>query len=216
MIVELMWASFGVLLGPVIASAGMRSACGQRMLPALWQLPRTGDGSGVCALVTATTLFALSWRFTGTPAHLAWCWFGVTGIQLVLIDLMCQRIPRPVVSLMFLGGVVLLGEASARNDDLSALVRGLTAAGLVFAVALLFAVLVARSLGAGDVMLLGATSLYLGWSGWSTLVLGLTCALVAAALVALLLVLGRRIGPRDPIAFAPAIVGGALVAITLS
>jgi leader peptidase (prepilin peptidase)/N-methyltransferase len=214
-VVDLMWAAFGVLLGPVIASVGMRAACGQRMLPALRQPLRLGDGPVACALVTASTLFVLSCRFAGTPGHLAWCWFGVTGIQLVLIDLVCQRIPRPVVSMMFVGGLVLLAEASSRQGDLSSLVRGLMAVVLVFGCALLLAVAVAPSLGAGDVMLLGVTSLYLGWSGWSTLVVGLTCALVAAALVALLLVLSRRLGPRDPIALAPAIIGGALIALIL-
>ncbi len=215
MVVHFVLAALGVLLGPVIALLGTRAARGQRLLPVPSLLPWTGEGAVGCTLATATTLVALSCRFAGSPGHLAWCWFGVTGIQLVLIDLVCQRIPRSIVSAMFLGGVVLLGEASSRHGDLPSLVRGIAAAAVVFGGALLVAVLVAPGLGSGDVMLLGTTSLYLGWSGWSTVVIGLTCALVAAALVGALLVLGRRIGPHDPIALAPAIIGGALIAITL-
>jgi leader peptidase (prepilin peptidase)/N-methyltransferase len=45
--------------------------------------------------------------------------------------------------------------------------------------------------------------------------LGLTVALVLAAIAAVLLVLSRRIGPHDPIALGPAIIGGALIAAVL-
>jgi leader peptidase (prepilin peptidase)/N-methyltransferase len=66
------------------------------------------------------------------------------------------------------------------------------------------------------VTLVGATSFFLGSSGgWPLVLLGLTVSLVLAAGAAVLLVLGRRIGPHDPIALGPAIVGGALIAAVM-
>jgi leader peptidase (prepilin peptidase) / N-methyltransferase len=216
MIVGALCAASGLLLGPTIVSVAARATRGACLFPARWWVPRMRGEAVACTVVIAVMLLLLNYRFDQASVRLAWSWYAVVGIQLILIDLACHRLPRSIVGAMFAGGVLLWGLDALRHGDPHALVRALSAAAIVSGAALLVALLVAPHLGAGDVTLAGTTSFFLGSSGgWPMVLLGLTMALVFAAVAAALLVLGRRIGPHDPIALGPAIIGSALIAAVM-
>ncbi|WP_146175169.1 hypothetical protein [Umezawaea tangerina] len=201
----------GLLAGPVIASTTSRAAHGEPLFAGRWWLPKVGEGAAVSTAVTTTTLALVDCRFDGATVGPVWSWFAVTGILLTQIDLVCHRLPRFVVGAMFAGGLLLAGNDALLRDDPRTLLEALSAAAIVFTSALLFALIVAPRVGAGDVLLVGTTSFYLGLNGWSAVALGLVLSLVLAAAAAALLVLVRRVGPGDPIALGPAIIGGALL-----
>ena len=65
----------------------------------------------------------------------------------------------------------------------------------------------------GDVKLAALLGLYLGWIGWGAVVVGAAAGFVIQALLALVLLAGRRIGLRGELPFGPAMLLGAAVAI---
>jgi leader peptidase (prepilin peptidase)/N-methyltransferase len=65
----------------------------------------------------------------------------------------------------------------------------------------------------GDVKLAGLLGLYLGWLGWGVLVVGAAAGFAVQALLALVLLAGRRIGLHGELPFGPAMLLGAAVAI---
>ena len=70
----------------------------------------------------------------------------------------------------------------------------------------------AGSMGLGDVKLAAVTGLLLGWLGWPAVVLGTVSAFLLAAVVAVVLLV--RGAPRTShLAFGPAIIAGAAVAV---
>lgn len=160
-------------------------------------------------------LVVLDHRFTDTSLMVASAWLGVVGGQLMLIDWACHRLPTRLTTALFGGGSVIFLAAAVHTEDASALVRAALAAVVVFAAALATALLAPGGLGAGDVRLLGAVGLFLGWAGWSHVLRGLVLALFLGAAVGTVLLLARRISPSEHLAFGPAIVGGALLSLVL-
>jgi leader peptidase (prepilin peptidase)/N-methyltransferase len=71
------------------------------------------------------------------------------------------------------------------------------------------------SLGFGDVKLAGLIGLVLGWLGIFQTVVGLFAGFLVGGLIALVLLLGRRVGMRSHIAFGPSMLAGALLALAL-
>jgi leader peptidase (prepilin peptidase)/N-methyltransferase len=65
----------------------------------------------------------------------------------------------------------------------------------------------------GDVKLAGLLGLHLGWMGWGALVVGAAAGFIVQALLALVLLAGRRIGLRGELPFGPAMLAGAALAI---
>ncbi|MFD9735717.1 prepilin peptidase [Umezawaea sp. NPDC059074] len=155
-------------------------------------------------------------RFTDSEALPALCWLVQIGIVLTLIDWECRLLPRSVVGAAYLGGVVLLGLASAGQADFAPLVRAVLASIVVGFLALALAVGFSPGLGGGDVTLFGTVGLYLGWIGWHEVFVGVLMSFVLAAAAATLLLACRRIAAHDQFAMGPAIVGGALFALLLS
>jgi len=70
-----------------------------------------------------------------------------------------------------------------------------------------------RSIGMGDAKLAALLGLYLGWLGADVLVLGITAGFVVQAVLALLLLVTRRIGLRGELPFGPAMLVGAALAV---
>jgi leader peptidase (prepilin peptidase) / N-methyltransferase len=211
---EWCWTLIGPAFGPLLTAVTTRAAAGQRLFPPGWW--RTG-WSGEALLTTSVLgalLALLTYRFEGSPLLPAVCWLAITGTQLVLIDLTCHRLPHTITGAMFLGGLVLLGHAALRIGESGAFLRAVTASGVLFVAMSAAAVMVAPRIGGGDVALIGAVGLYLGWVNWPRVVLGLLVALVLAGTAATVLLAARRIGSGQPLAMGPAIVGGALIALS--
>jgi leader peptidase (prepilin peptidase)/N-methyltransferase len=110
-------------------------------------------------------------------------------------------------------GAVLLLVAAAVGEEWPALLRAVLGAVVLFVSFLILALISPRGLGMGDVKLAGLVGLYLGWLGWSVLVLGAAAGFVVQAVLALILLAGRRIGLRGELPFGPAMLLGAALAI---
>ena len=163
---------------------------------------------GTAALFGLAALrFGLSWEL---PAFL---FLAAVGVLLAVIDLEHQLLPnRVVVPSIGIGAALLVvpALAEARWDDL---LRAALGAVALFAVFLVLALISPKSLGMGDVKLAGLVGLYLGWIGWGAVFVGAAAGFVIQALLALVLLAGRRIGLRGELPFGPAMLLGAAVAI---
>lgn len=167
----------------------------------------------VVGLITAL-LFALAALRFGLAWELPAFLFLVTaGVLLAVIDLRHHLLPnRVVVPSIGIGGALLLIAALA-EQDWDAVLRAVLGAVVLFVAYLCLALVSPSGLGMGDVKLAGLTGLYLGWIGWGAVVVGAAAGFVIQALLALVLLAGRRIGRRGELPFGPAMLLGAAVAI---
>ena len=155
----------------------------------------------------AALRFGLAWEL---PAFLV---LAAAGVLLAVIDLQHHLLPnRVVLPSIGISAVLLLIAALAEQDWADLLRAGITAV-VLFAVFLVLALISPGGLGMGDVKLAGLTGLYLGWIGWAAVVVGAAAGFVIQALLALVLLAGRRIGLRGELPFGPAMLVGAAVVI---
>jgi len=68
-------------------------------------------------------------------------------------------------------------------------------------------------LGFGDVKLAGLLGLLLGWLGWGAVVVSVLAAFVIGGVIAMILLIARRASRSSHIAFGPAMILGAWVAL---
>ena len=155
----------------------------------------------------AALRFGLSWEL---PAFL---FLAAAGVLLAVIDLQHQLLPNRVVGPSIGIGAALLLVAALAEDQWGALLRAGLGAVVLFAVFLVLALISPKSLGMGDVKLAGLIGLYLGWIGWGAVFVGALAGFMIQALLALVLLAGRRIGLRGELPFGPAMLFGAAVAI---
>lgn len=172
-----------------------------------WVLPTTGIACGA----VASGLSDWSWTVlvTGVLA-------SIVGVLLAAIDLEVHRLPRVITWPCYPALAGLLTICSWATGDWPALRRaalgGLAAWALYY---LLHRLAGRRGLGRGDVTLAGLIGLLLGWFGWSALGLATYLAFLLAGVAAGVLLLLRRVGRADRIAFGPAMIAGALVVLAL-
>ena len=69
------------------------------------------------------------------------------------------------------------------------------------------------NMGWGDVKLAGLLGLHLAWLGWGVLMVGAVLGVFAGGLAGVALLVARRVNRRSSIAYGPAMLGGAFVAI---
>lgn len=151
--------------------------------------------------------FGRSWAL---PAFLVLC---AVGVLLALIDLRHRLLPNRVVLPALGAGALLLLLAAAVQGPWDDLARAGTAAGALFAVFLVLALLAPAGLAMGDVKLAAVLGLYLGWVGWRAVVLGAAAGFVVQAVAALVLLALRRVGRRGELPFGPAMLIGALLVL---
>ncbi len=208
-------ALLGAVLGPFLAGLTVRVPAGEPLLTSgAWR----GEPAGRRRLVAVTVLAAAALGVIGAgvgagAALPAYLWFGAVGVTLGVIDVDCQRLPDRLTLPCYPIGLVLLGAASLARHDLPALLRAVIAGAAVFGVFFLLAFISPRSLGFGDVKLSGVLGLFLGWLGWGVLLLGLVAGFAVGAVVAITLLVGRRVGWSSDVAFGPSLLAGALLAV---
>ncbi len=138
----------------------------------------------------------------------------VGGVVLALVDLDVHRLPDRILlvwaaaTLTVLGAELVLADAGAGALGRAAI--GGVVLGLVYLVMALVA-----SMGLGDVKLAALTGTVLGAHSWPSIYVGTLAAFAAAALIAGAILATRRGRRHDHLAFGPAIVAGALFALTL-
>jgi leader peptidase (prepilin peptidase)/N-methyltransferase len=182
--------------------------------------PRDVLGRGVVAVrvpfleLATAALFALAALRFGPSAELPpFLVLAATGVLLTVVDLRHRLLPNRVVAPALAAGGVLLALAAAVDEVWPDLLRAAVGAVGLFAVFLVLALIAPGSLGMGDVKLAALLGLYLGWLGWEVLVLGAAAGFVVQALVALGLLVTRRVGLRGELPFGPAMLAGAALAI---
>lgn len=141
---------------------------------------------------------------------------ALAGVLLGAIDLEVHRLPRAITWPSYPVLAVLLAICSWAAADWPALrgaaLGGLAAWGLYY---VLHRLAGRRGLGRGDVTLAGLIGMLLGWFGWTALGLATYLAFLLAGAAAGALLLLRRVGRSDRIAFGPAMIAAALIVLAL-
>lgn len=161
--------------------------------------------------LTAIVAMLLTRTDAGTPfTDLSYL---VGAVAMSLIDLDVHRIPDRFLAGW--GGVValLLVIEALTGAGPAALLRAVLGGAALGVLYLMFAVV--ASMGLGDVKLALLTGSVLGLHSWQAIYVGTLAAFAAAAAAAVLLMATGRSRRQDHLAFGPAIVAGALVALAL-
>jgi len=170
------------------------------------------------AVALAGAWVFLAWRigdlahWAALPAYLLLAWLTVA---LVWIDADVHRLPDGLVLPAYPAVGALLVVATVGAGDWRPLVRALACMVAMYVLYFVMAMAAPSSLGFGDVKLSGVIGLALGWVSVFQAVAGLLLGFMVGGLVALTMLLGRRVGLRSHIAFGPSMLIGALVALGL-
>ncbi|NQV06743.1 prepilin peptidase [bacterium] len=160
-------------------------------------------------------LFALTAWLIGEAWVLpAYWWFAAVGIVLTLTDLDHKRIPNRILIPGTIVGAVLLSVGAVLDGDPAALLRALGGGAAYFAGFLLLAIAARGGFGFGDVKLAFLLGGFLTYQSWRVLGVGVFAAFVVGGLVSVGLLIARKAGRRDAIAFGPAMVAGAWISVT--
>jgi len=219
-ILLLLGALTGAMLGP--AAAAMSVAVPDRCWP--WQQVGStrwlrGEPAGVrrrlgMALAGAVVLGSLAVSIGWRPAAVAFALMGFVGVILGAIDLEHHRLPdRLTLSGAVGSGVALLLDAAATGDSWPNLLRGLICAGVAFAMFLVMALISPSGMGFGDVKLAALLALHTGWLSWQLAIVAVLAGFLLGGVASLVLVATRRATLRTAIAFGPALLVGAWLAV---
>lgn len=201
-------AGVGMTTGRALATGGYRiESDGPAAPPRNWWWP---------ALALGLLWAFLAWRvgdlagWAALPAYLLFAWLAVA---LVWIDADVHRLPDGLVLPAYPALLALVAVATAGTGQLAPMVRALACMAAVYSLYFVMAWVSPSSLGFGDVKLSGLIGLVLGWLSVSMVVVGLLAGFLVGGVIALVMLLGRRVGLRSHIAFGPAMLGGALAAL---
>jgi leader peptidase (prepilin peptidase) / N-methyltransferase len=173
-------------------------ACGRALAVPWW----------VTALAGAVVCGGLGWRFGLGVALVPYLLLGALGVLLAVIDLACKRLPNMLVEPAIPAGAVLLAVA-----DWTSLGRAALGAAALGGVYLVLWLLPGGGIGLGDVKLAVLLGLFLGWLGWGEVLAGALLPFLLHGPVALVLLIGGRVGRRSRLPFGPAMLAGAWLAI---
>ena len=199
-------AVVGGLTGRALATGGYRIESDEAGdLPRHWWWP---------ALLLAALWALLGWRIgdeAGWAALPAFLYFGWLTVGLVWIDADVHRLPDGLVLPSYPALLALVAVATAGLGDWGVLVRALACLAGMYALYFVMAFISPSSLGFGDVKLSGLIGLLLGWLGVTAAVVALMAGFLVGGLIAVVMLLGRRVGMRSHIAFGPSMLAGAFV-----
>jgi leader peptidase (prepilin peptidase)/N-methyltransferase len=167
-------------------------------------------------LATAALFVAVTARFGPAPELPAYLYLAAVSLALAAIDLDVRRLPNSIVLPSYAVGAALLLGAAGVSGDWHAATRGLLAMALLFALYLAIAYGYRGGMGLGDVKLAGVIGLYLGWLGWSSVLVGAFAGFLLGGLVGVVLLATRRAARRSALPFGPFMLTGALFAVFLT
>lgn len=194
---------------PVLSWLVLRGRCRDCGEPISRRYPLVEAGTGLLFGLTAWHT-GLSWSL---PAFL---YLAGAAVALALIDLDTRRLPNAIVLPAYPVGVALLALASwdpGGTSDWWALVRALIGAAALYTLYFLLMLVYPRGMGFGDVKLAGVLGLYLGWAGWSALVVGWFAAFLLGGVYSIGLLVTGRAERKSGIPFGPWMLLGAAVGI---
>ncbi|GAA3648864.1 prepilin peptidase [Microbacterium marinilacus] len=138
--------------------------------------------------------------------------FFAVSLLLVRIDVMEHRLPDAIVLPATLGLAALFAVSGVVGGDLAPVGRAAGGGLMLFSAYLALRAAAPAGLGGGDVKLAGLVGVFLGWHGWTELVVGAAAAFVLGAACALALLVAGRAGRDTRIAFGPWMLVGAWTA----
>ncbi|GAA1174399.1 leader peptidase (prepilin peptidase)/N-methyltransferase [Kitasatospora gansuensis] len=200
MIAILGGAAVGLALAP-----GVRRAVGRYAVPYEGEPAARPLSLPVAALVSAATGAAVGAGY-GSAGWPVLVWVALLGLVLGLVDASVHRLPDPLTAALAAGAAALL-LMTERQSLLRCLLAAL-ALGLGFALLALLA-----PIGLGDAKLAPSLGALLAVTGWGTVLAGLAYAFLLAGLWAVALLLTRRAGRQDALAFGPFLLLGTLLAV---
>jgi leader peptidase (prepilin peptidase) / N-methyltransferase len=135
---------------------------------------------------------------------------------LIVVDAEHHRLPNRLLYPAAVATVVLLAVAAAVRHDWSDYLRAVEAAGVVYVVFFVLALISPRSLGMGDVRLAALLAAYLGFRRWPLVYVGLLAGFVLSAVVAVVLLVTRRATRTTALPFGPALILGTLLVLAVT
>jgi len=167
-------------------------------------------GGWVAAVLTGAGVSALLAEAVGpSPLLPGYLLATVTGLLLAIIDLRCLRLPDRLV-----GALAVTAGVPAAVLQPERIGRALLAAATVLVAYLVVALLPRGGLGLGDVKLAAVLGLILGFAGWPAVVAGVLAAHLINGPIAVFLLVTGRAGRQRALPFGPALLAGALLALT--
>ncbi len=162
----------------------------------------------------------LGWRFGAEGEGIVlttYLLFAVLAAALVAIDLDVHRLPDMLVLPSYPALMVLLGACSWMIGDWGAWIRALLACVVLLAGYFLLALFSpgGGGLGLGDVKLAGLIGLALGWLGWGPVVVALYAGFISGGVLALVMLVTRRVGLKGDLAYGPPMLLGAFAGLLL-
>lgn len=196
---------------PVLSWLLLRGRCRDCGEPISARYPLVEAATAVL-FAAAAVLTGISWTL---PAAL---YLVAVSVALTLIDLDVKRLPDAIVLPSYPVAVALLALASwnpGGTSDWTSMRDALLGGAVMFAVYFVLCLVYPAGMGFGDVKLSGVLGLYLGWVGWSALVVGWFAAFLLGGLYAVGLLVARRANRRSGIPFGPWMLAGAAVGLVL-
>lgn len=157
---------------------------------------------------TAALFVAVAARFGFTSVLPAYLYLAAIAVALAVIDLDVRRLPDVIVLPSYAVGAGLL-----LAGGWSPLTRALLAMGALGLGYLAVAMAYPGAMGFGDVKLAGLLGLYLGWLGWTAVLVGTFAGFLLGGMAGMALVVSRRGGRKTALAFGPYMLAGALLAV---
>jgi leader peptidase (prepilin peptidase)/N-methyltransferase len=138
---------------------------------------RRGWSKALASIVVAV----LAWRVGSWPLLATWCWVGLFGVALTLVDVAVKRLPDPLTNTATLGALAALTAGTLAGASPAVLLRAVLAAAGLSVFYLVLVLLPGTGLGAGDAKLAPAVGLCLGYRSLGALVLATIAGTLLAA-----------------------------------
>jgi leader peptidase (prepilin peptidase) / N-methyltransferase len=201
--------------------------CGQLLVPAGWRgvaavLPAGGDcpfchtpigpAGWLAETLAAATIAALAWRAPSWWLLAAWCWVGMLGLALALVDVAVKGLPDQLVAAAALAALAALSIETLTSAPSTAVVRAILTAGGLTVIYLVLVLLPGAGLGAGDAKLAVPIGLCLGYQSVAAVVAATIAGTLLAAGYVTVMLARHRIRRHEAIPSGPFMLLGALLA----
>jgi leader peptidase (prepilin peptidase) / N-methyltransferase len=167
-------------------------------------------------LVTAVLLAAIGYRVHPWPVLAAAAWLVICGVPLALIDARAHRLPDVLTAAAYAGVLTGLIIAAGTTGAWGSLGRAAAGGAALSAFYLAAAFIRPDQVGLGDGKAAASAGSLMAWFGWPALAGGTIAALLLGGAYGLVLLAARRATLQTRIAFGPALLGGALVAVLVA
>ena len=172
----------------------------------------------IVELSTGVFFGIVAWKFhaSAIPLLVAFLYLASVSMVLALIDIDTHTLPNQIVLPSYIVGIIMLGLTDFVSSTHGAIIRGLV--GMMAMGFFYFGMSLAYpgGMGMGDVKFAGVLGLFLGYLGWSVLLVGAFSAFVLGGIFAIGLMIFRKAGRKSGIPFGPWMIIGAWVGVFFS